>query len=195
MKALILILISTLIGCASTPTQHIAGAVSESDYNSMYKRNTRKANQYDGFYQTFQADVTLLSTDLRTAGVARQADYLQWDADRLQKERDSEFQKMAGQTEFFMRFFTPDGDNDNIGMAKSIWRVYLEVGGKRYEGDAKKLTENMTELKNLYPGMDRFSTPYLISFKVPTQAVETASAKVVLTGQLGKAEFDFAATK
>lgn len=197
MRALFLVLLTLTLGCATSTnrTSSTPGGISDSDYDKLVKRYTQKTNQYDGFYQTFQADMTMLATDLRTAGVARQGDYQQWDPARLQKERDSAFQQMAAQTEFFLRFFTPDNDNDDLATGKSIWRLYLDVGGKRYEGEVKKLNWKISELKNLYPNYDRFSTPYQVTFKVPTAAVESTSAKVILTSIMGTAEFSFPTTK
>lgn len=196
MKALYLIFILSLVGCASPhPLTKTAGSVSDAEYESMFKHNTYKTNQYDGFYQTFQADATFLSTELRTAGVARQADFQQWDSSRLQKERDNAFQQMATQTEFFLRFFTPDNDNDDLGTGKSMWKIYLDVAGKRFEGDVKKLSLKLAELRNLYPTFDRFSTPYVVSFKIPTAATETGPAKLVITSIMGTAEFNLNTTK
>jgi hypothetical protein len=188
MKKLVLLCL-VLTACSTTPSSDTE--ITQGEYEKVVRTQTRSADKYNGLYQTFQASVTLLSTDLLTAGLNRRSEFLGWDPAKFQKERDRTFQEAAVETKLFLRFYAPENDYNDLHKPNSIWKVYLDHNGKRYEGKVKKLTDKLVELQLLYPHFDRFSTPYEVSFAVPTAAVEATPAKVVLTSSLGAAEFEF----
>ena len=182
-----------LMGCVHEPLTNPNGdnGPSEVEYMSTIAKNTVKTNQYAGFYQTFQADMTILTADVETAGLRKRGYFLQWDPKQYQTEREKMLQDHSAYSKFFMRFFSPDHDYDDLQKGKSIWRVYLEISGQRFEGKVKKLNDKYVELQTLYPFLDHFSTPYEITFKVPMNTVENGPSKVTLTSSLGTAEFIF----
>ncbi len=90
-----------------------------------------------------------------------------------------------------MRFFSPDHEYDDLHKGKTIWKVYLDFGGSRFEGKVKKMSDKYVELQNIFPHLDRFSTPYEITFNVPMSTIEGGPSKVTLTSSLGSAEFKF----
>jgi hypothetical protein len=176
------------ISCASTSKVTPAD---DAEYKKLVNSRTKSTDQYDGMYQTFQATATLLTTEVVTAIVNRRATYRQWDAVKLQQERDRAFQELSATTRVMLRFFAPESDNDDLAKPKSIWSIYLEVGGKRYEGRARKSSDKLVELVEYFPYFDRFSSPYEITFNLPTSAVEGTSSKFIITSALGSAEFLF----
>jgi hypothetical protein len=141
--------------------------------------------EYSGFYNNFEYKATLLNTSIRDALIKRQSEYYQWDRDKLATEREKSNQEMATETAIFMSFFTPDRKNDNLADIKSIWRIYLDVGGRRYQGKVKKLRTLLAELQALYPYHTRWNTSYLVQFPVPTTAIESQDSKLTVTGPLG----------
>ena len=182
-------LLLLLTACASTPKDE---TINKSDeYEKIVRANTRSADKYSGLYQTFQASATLLTTELQTAALQLKNDYSGWDTATAQKERDRVFQEMASTTKVFLRFYSPETDYDDLHKPTTIWKIYLEHEGRRVLGTIKKLTDKFVELQMLYPHMDRFSTPYEVTFPAPTAAVEAAEVKVHLTSSLGSAEFTF----
>ena len=198
MKSLILILatwiaIPIFSGCASKPIQglNVVAPLSDSEFAAMVAKNTRKANEYKGFYQSFQADVTILTNELMAAALKQKGAFLQWDEKQYQAEREKSVQEAAAYSKFFLRFFTPEKDYDDLAKANTIWKIYLEYNGNRFEGKVKKLSDKLIELQTIYPHMDRFSTPYLITFNVPMSTVEMGQSKLVLSSSLGSAEFIF----
>ena len=189
-----LILLASLIvlaGCSSVPTASTMGGLNEKEYLNIVNSQTKDTSQYDGFYQTFQASVTLLTTALEAAGLAQNAELQHWDAAKLQKERDRSFQEQAANTKVFVRLFTPENQYNDMQLPTSIWKIYLEHEGKRYEGKVKKATEKHIELKNRFPYFDRFSTGYFVTFALPTASAENSNVKIILTGPVGSAEFIF----
>lgn len=193
-RALPLIWLLVSLGCASGPTSTPPGTVqnlSEGSYSALISSNTSKTDRYSGFYQTFQAEMTILSNEVQTASLRQKAHFLQWDEKQFQAERDKLMQEATSQARFFMRFYSPETDYNDLHKGKTIWRVYLDYNGNRFEGKVRKMTEKFVELQTLYPYYDRFSTPYEVTFNVPMTSVEKAKAKVILTSSLGSAEFSF----
>ncbi len=141
--------------------------------------------EYSGFYNNFQYKATILNSDIRTDLLVKQTEYYQWDHERSLKESDKYQKEMAAQTDVFLSFFTPDRKNDNLADGKSIWRIFLDVGGVRYEGRVKKIRTLISELQALYPYHTRWNTPYLVTFPVATAGVENQSAAFTITGPLG----------
>jgi len=196
----ILALTLFVISAAGCSTEPLAGPAaingpSQSEYASVVKKYTVKTNQYSGFYQTFQADMTILTTEMQTEALRQRGSFMQWDQKEYQTEREKMLQECSAYSKFFMRFYSPERDYDDLHKGKSIWKVYLDYGGQRFEGKVKKSPDKYVELKTEFPYLDRFSTPYEITFNVPMSTIEKGPAKVTLTSSLGSAEFVFPGEK
>ncbi len=193
----LLFLTAAMLGCSVKPIKNNSGieAMSERSYRSLVTKNTSKTSQYSGFYQTFQADMTIMTAELQTEMLKQRAEFLQWDQTTYQAERDKMMQEAAAYSKFFMRFFSPENEYDDLHKGKTIWKVYLDYNGTRFEGKVRKLTDKFVEMQNIYPHLDRFSSPYEITFNVPMTTVEAGASKVTLTSSLGSAEFKFPSGK
>lgn len=196
-RLIFLAVLASAVSCAHQVPKVENGVTppTHDEYVSTVSKNTVKTNQYSGFYQTFQADMTILSTDMQSSSLRQRAHFLQWDQKQYQSEREKILQDASAYSRFFMRFFSPEKEYDDLHKGKTIWRVYLDYGGQRFEGKVRKMSERFVELQTLYPQMDRFSTPYEISFNVPMSRVEQGPSKVTLTSSLGNAEFVFPMAK
>lgn len=195
MRVLISVLtFSILAGCVQAPVTHRdpVPSLPRGEYEALIKRNTRSANQYSGLYQTFQCDVTQLNNEVLAESLKQKGHFLQWNQTEYQQERDKVMQEASAYAKFFIRFYTPDRDYDDLDKGKSIWKVYLEYSGNRFEGKIRKLNDKLIEIEAMYPHMNRFSTPYEVTFNIPMPTIEGGSAKVVITSSLGTAEFPFA---
>src|SRR5262245_38726425 len=181
MRLLLLVLI--LAGCASKPIvgQNTVTPMDSLEYSSLIRKHTVGTDQYRGFYQTFQADMTILTTEVQSASLRQRGNFLQWDMKQYQTEREKSLQEANAYSKFFMRFYSPEKDYDDLHKGKTIWKVFLEFSGNRFEGKVTKMPEKAVEVMTLYPHMDRFSTPYEITFNVPMTTVEQGASKVVLT--------------
>jgi len=176
-----------LISCATSQRS----SISDSSYRKLVDQRTRSTKQYEGFYQTFQVSATLVDNELESAILQRKSDFSQWNESTSRKERDRAMNEMAASTRVLLKFYSPENDYDDLHKPDTIWKTYLNVGGTRYEGKVKKLTEKLVELKNVLPYTDRFSSVYEVTFNIPTTSVEGQAAKFTLTSSLGTAEFDF----
>lgn len=186
-----------LIACQSAPVQ-VVNAVTPPparEYGQLIEKNTQKADKYSGLYQTFQADVTILTNEVIASTLKERGAFLQWDEKQYQAEREKAVQENAAYSKFFLRFYTPDRENDDLNLPKTIWKVFLEYNGNKFEGKVRKLSEKTVELQKVYPHFNRMSTPYEVTFSVPMSTIESGSSKVVLSSSLGSAEFVFPVKK
>ncbi len=189
-------LLLLLTGCASTPqtntpSEEQGRPITTKSYEELIEEFSDGDTQYSGFYNNFEYKATLLNSKVRSALLARQNEYYQWDREKWLSEKEKSEQEAASETVVFLSFFTPERRNDNLADSKSIWRIYLDVGGRRYEGKVKKVRLLLAELQALYPYHTRWNTPYLVTFPVPTNAIETQDATFTVTGPLGSRTVKF----
>lgn len=155
--------------------------------------NSSGDSEFAGLYNTFELKATILNTPVRQALVQRQAEYYQWDAVQVSTEREKSTQENSAEASVFVSFSTPDRRNDNLADKKSIWRIFLDVGGRRYVGQAKKDRRLIVELQSLFPFHTRWNTPYMFSFPVGMSAIENQTIKLTVTGPLGSRVLEFTA--
>lgn len=195
-----------LTACASTdenpdPTATDASAplIADGPFNiavpeghrALINRNSAGDAQFAGLYNTFELKATILNSEVREALIRRQTAYYQWDAAQQATEREKATQELSSETSVFLSFSTPERKNDNLADKKSIWRVFLDVGGRRYVGQVKKDRRLTAEIQAQFPFHTRWNTPYLITFPVSTTAIETQTIKLTLTGPLGSRVLEF----
>lgn len=192
--AVLLALIGFMVSCAQTAPKtstNIVGPVANSEYMPLIKKWTREHMAYSGFHNTFQLKLTLMTSELQSLAHQRRGHFLQWDLDTARIEREKMFQEKSSQTEVFLAFFSPENDYNDLNKPKSIWKIYLEFEGTRYEGRVRKASEKFVELRELYPYLEKFHTPYFVEFDIPVSAFEDKSLRLTLTSSLGTAQFEF----
>jgi hypothetical protein len=190
-------IIGVIGGCTSTPplaeqakdSSEVQAADAEID------RFSDGDAQYVGFYNNFLYRATILNAQVRGALLRKQNEFYQWDRDKFSGERDKSDRNAGIETTVFLSFFTPERRNDNLSDVKSIWRVYLEAGDRRYQGKVKKLRTPLAEIIALYPYHTRWNTAYEITFPVPTPAIEAQALKLTITGPLGAKTVSFNAAR
>lgn len=153
--------------------------------------NSSGDSEFAGLYNTFELKATILNSTVREALVQRQAEYYQWDAAQVSTEREKATQENSAEAAVFVSFATPERRNDNLADKKSIWRIFLDVGGRRYVGQAKKDRRLIAELQALFPYHTRWNTPYMFSFPVGMSAIENQTMKLTITGPLGSRVLEF----
>ncbi len=181
--------------CAQKPVvyNNTVAPMDESQYTDLVAQFTRATQNYDGFHQTFAVHLTWLNSQVTDVLTRRRAHYLGWDQQKLRQDRDFKINEQNTYANAFLAFFSPENQHDDLNKANSIWKIYLESGGKRIEGKIKRSSMKFVESKNLFPHFDRFKTGYDISFPIPMSVVEKSPAKIILTSSLGSAIFDFPA--
>jgi hypothetical protein len=183
-----------LVSCMSPTIKSgapIGTALSDSEYSKLMSTNTEHKIEYDGFYNKFEVFVTYMNSDVQSAYLQRRSDVLQWDVKTAQTERDKMFQENSTQTKFSMSLFTPTSRLNDLHKGTSIWKLYLEVDGQRYEGKPSKRNIKLEDHIALFPQHNRWSTPYEIVFQNPLSISEKSDVKFIITSSQGSAEFTF----
>lgn len=197
MRVFLFFIIALSISCASkvyspSPTVKL---ISESDYNNSLKKNSRHQQIYSGLYNSIDMTAAVLNTEVLEGQVDQQARIFIWDENKYTQEKATADSKLRKESEFFVSFFTPERKHDDLNKNKTLWKIFLDVDGKRYEGKTTKIKLLTEELQSIYPFHNRFSTPYSIVFPIPMKNIETAnSIKLTITGPVGTAAVDFGRT-
>lgn len=166
---------------------------SESEYVRAVEEYSDKKQIYDGLYQTMELSATMLNSKVSRLQLDQQARIYQWSEEQY-KNRQSEIETtLSKQTDIHLGFFVPERKHDDLHKAKTLWRIFLDVGGKRYEGKAERIKTITADISSLYPYHSRFYTPYRLTFPVPTSVSESAEAKLTFTGPVGSTSLQFKA--
>lgn len=161
-------------------------------YERAIEKYSAGDTEYAGLYNNFEYKATLMNSSIRDVISLKLAYNYQWDTAKAAIEREKSNQEMASSTKVFFAFFTPDLRNDNLNDFKSIWKVYIDAGGRRYEGKVKRISMLLAELQAMYPYATRWTTPYEAIFDVPTAAIESQKSTFTITGPLGTRNVEFA---
>ena len=173
----------------STPTG--IPDVSVSDYESMVSQKTKKIQVYDGLYNQLTVQATWIDSALTEAALSNNARLYQWTEQKYKEEKSKAISKHAEKTEFFMSFYTPERKHNDLSKISTVWKIFLDVNGQRYEGKATKVKSLFSEIQVMYPYHNRWSTPYMVTFPVATGLVENKPAVVTLTGAISTTQLQF----
>lgn len=169
----------------------ITERINESNYDDLINRYTKHDTQYDGFYNRFELYATFLNSNTQAAILQKRSDVLEWDQKQAQSEREKMFQENSTLTKFALSLFTPSVRLNDLHKGTSIWKIYLEAGGQRYEGKAMKRNGKLEDIRAIYPYHNRWSTAYDVSFNVPLSVVEKGPITFVLTSSQGTSTLKF----
>lgn len=185
-----------LVACSTAdrdpnPPATAAEIAQEAEFTATVDAFSEGDREYNGLYNQFDFRATLQNSKVQTALLKKQARYFKWDTAKIQDEMAKASADMNKQTLVFCSFFTPIRWNDNLADSKSIWRVLLEAGGKRYVGTAKQSRKLLAELHTLFPYHTRWTTPYVFTFPVPIVSIERERTTLTITGPLGARSIAF----
>lgn len=192
MKYLLVLFVLTFSACASyevTPSGRTTRTVE--DYMTVIEEHSDKIRRYSGFYNTLDIEGTLITSEVAEAQLAQNGMLYQWDETRAAEEKAKFEARLSRESEVFLSFFTPERKNDDLFKKNTMWKVFLDVDGKRYEGTAKKIKLQLAEIEGMYPYHNRFYTPYSVIFPVPMRSIDGKPAKLTLTGVVGSGELIF----
>lgn len=183
------------VACATTYHNPNLKLMDESDYHSTLESYTQTKQVYDGFYATMEFSAILMNTAGSRARVDQYARIYQWDDSKYADEKAKTENSLARQTEIFLSFYVPDRKNDDLAKTKTLWKIFLDANGRRYEGKVEKIKTALAEVTALYPAYNRWCTPYKVTFNIPTSQIESGPTKLTLTGPVGSANVEFPALK
>ncbi len=180
------------LSCATKfPAHPTLNLVDENEYYKAVKTFSDRKQIYDGFYNTLDLSMTFLNTPVSRMQLDENARIYQWSEDIYNNEKSKNEDRLAKQTDFFLSLYTPESKNNDLNKTKTLWKVFLDAGGRRYEAKVIKIKTLPTETLALYPNFNRFSTPYKVTFPVAISLVENQESKVTITGPVGSAQLVF----
>lgn len=180
-----------LTACASTPENPHFQTMSEGEISEIIENNTQNRKLYDGFMNNLDVSATLTTTEVGRALTDQGAKIYQWDQAAYANEKSKTESLRATETEIFLSFFVPERKWDDLHKEKTNWKIFLDAGGKRYQGKASRWKSQLVEVKSFYPHHTRWGTPYKVVFPVPTRDIENTTSRLTLTGPVGTVSMDF----
>lgn len=147
--------------------------------------------EFAGIYEAFELKAVLHNDFVTKSLLKRQSQFYQWEDSKIGTERDRLQQERSNETLVFISFSAQSRHDDNMHKPQSIWRLYLDAQGKRYEGTVKRDRRPFSELLALYPFHTRWNTAYMVRFPVSIAAIESGPIKVTVTGPLGTRVLEF----
>lgn len=185
----------TSVSC-STPAKNphlekIFKYIPDTEYLKIVDQFTQNDKKYNGFYNTYEVGVTIFNTTMTEALLQREGYYMQWNESQALSEREKALQKMTSSSEFYITLYTPEPSHNDMNKANSMWKVYLEYEGQRYEGQITKFKKNLIQSQHLFPHHTRFNTSYIATFNIPMSRIENGKVSIVLSSSLGNSTFVF----
>lgn len=166
-------------------------SISLSDYDSLIAKKTQKIQIYDGLYNQLTVEATWVDSETTEAGLSQNARLYQWTPDKYKEEKSKVISRHSEKTEFFLSLYTPERKYNDLSKKNTVWKIFLDVGGQRYEGTATRVKHLFSEIQVMYPYHNKWSTAYLVSFPVATSIVENKPAVLTLTGAISTAQLKF----
>lgn len=193
MKIMILVLISMIfVSCTSTPTNENGMVViSQAEYERRIEPASKKVETYKGILNTLHLSATLLNSQVIDSQILHKARIYQWNAEQVEEERAKMLEVANNQTQMFLSLYTPERKHDDLHKNKTLWKIFLDSQGRRYEGKAVKIKLLTNEIQAMYPDHTRFATPYLVTFPVSTKSIDGQPVKLTLTGTVSSVSLDF----
>ncbi len=166
--------------------------ISESEFQNVISNHTRQKQIYSGLYNSMDITTTLLNSKVMTAQIDQLARLYLWDENKYIQEKAKSEEKLKKETEFFVSFYTPERKHDDLHKNQTLWKIFLDAGGKRYEGKSKKIKLLTEEIQGIYSYHNRFSTPYSVIFPIAVKNIESfKEIKMTVTGPVGSATLEF----
>ena len=189
----IAVLFSTmLLGCSSNTKAPVGvDTISQSEYESRLEYYTRRLEKYQGIVNVVNLSATLLNTKVVQAQLMQRSRLYQWDSTTFNTELGKMNAELDKTTQIFVSFYTPERKHDDLNKNQTLWKIFLDADGRRWEGKAVKIKLLTNEVQGVYPDHTRFATPYLISFPVSTKLIESYPIKLTLTGTVTSASVEF----
>lgn len=188
----VLLAVLFLASCASTTTNRAGlSLMSASAYESVVDRWTDRIEEYNGLSNTVTIQGTLLNPEMALAQLDQNARIYQWDQSTYDNEKRALENRLATETQVFVSFYSPERKWDDLYKSKTLWKIFLDVNGQRYEGKSTKVKLLTPEIQSLYHYHTSFATPYLITFPVSATAVNGQPARLTFTGAIGSATLNF----
>ncbi len=187
-----ILLIFLITGCASQQaTAPGVEIITQSEYEKKIGLYTKSIEKYQGIINTLQFNATLLNSKVVQAQLMQKARLYQWDNSFFNSEAQKMNSDLDKSTQIFISFYTPERKHDDLHKNQTLWKIFLDADGRRWEGKATKIKLLTNEVQGLYPDHTRFATPYMLTFPVSTKLIDSKPVRLILTGTVTSATVEF----
>lgn len=181
----------SFFSCATRPDHPQLKLSSASDYEAELDHLTQKQKIYDGFTNLMDLSATLVTTKLTTLQIDQNARIYQWSPEQYAAEGKTALEPLQKETQVFLSFFIPDKKYDDLSKPTTKWKIFLDSNGRRIEGRATKIKQQLAEIQSLYPHHTRWQSAYKVIFPIPLSLIENSESKLTLTGPFSSVSVDF----
>lgn len=165
--------------------------LSSSEYEEIVRSKTQKVEVYDGLYNQLTVSATRLDGDMTENSLAYSAKLMQWPLNKYNDEKSKAISKGTQSSDFFVSFYTPERRHNDLASSKSIWKIFMDVNGQRYEGKATKIKSQFSEIQAMYPEHNRWSVGYLVEFPIAAALTDRKPAVLTFTGPVTSTQLHF----
>lgn len=165
--------------------------MSQNEYEKVMSDFTDKAQVYSGLENVIDMTATMINSYVAQGQMDQSARMYQWDSAKYTTEKVKIDEQMQKETTLFLSFYTPERKHDELHKNETLWKIFLDVNGKRFEGKAKKVKLLTEEIRGLYPYHSRFATPYMVTFPVASKSIENFPSQLTITGPVGSGQVKF----
>jgi hypothetical protein len=188
----ILSFLPLLVSCKTKPgPDPRLDLVPTSQYMDTVDKFSDRAQAYSGLFNTLDVYGTILNSRVLSHQTDQMARIYLWEKEKYDEEIKKMNQSNEEESRFFVSIYTPDRKYHDLNKSKNLWKIFLDVDGRRFEGSAKKMKMLQPEIQGFYHFHTVFSTPYVVTFKVPMTLVQKHLSKMTFTGPIGSASLDF----
>ena len=159
-------------------------------YKRLVRSQTVQKRQYDGFQNQLDVQITKMNQNILTQQLKIRANYLQWDPQEANDEREELLNSIVHKSFFFLSSFVPHRDLNELQTKDLGWSFTLHIDNQKYKGSLKPYNKPH-KAKLFYPHHDIWSKSYTLSFDIPTSSTEGTPQKIILTSPYGNAIFHF----
>lgn len=183
------------LGCSNHPkVDPRLNLISTSEYLNIIDANSDRNQVFSGLVNTIDLHGTMINSKVAFAQLGYKAKIYFWEKEQYDKERVLVDKELKQHVQVFLSFYTPERKHNELIKSKDLWKIFLDVNGKRYEAlKPVKIKQLVSEIQGMYHYHTRFSTPYLLTFPVSSYEVEKYPSKLTVTGPVASASIDFPA--
>lgn len=181
-----------IVGCKGQPTvPEGVQTIPQAEYEKQVDNYTQKIEKYEGIGNVLNFTATLINSKVGQAQVMQKARMYQWDSSNFNSEMQKMNSDLDQSTQVFISFYTPERKHDDLHKNKTLWKIFLDADGRRWEGKATKIKLLTNEVQGLYPEHTRFATPYMLTFPVSAKLIESKPIRLTMTGTVTSATVEF----
>lgn len=181
-----------LLGCTTTAAvDPRLELMPVSRYMDKLDEFSNRTQTYSGLFNTLDLHASILNNVVMRGQIDQMARIYLWEKEKYDEEMTKSQEILNQEARFFVSIYTPDRRYNDLYKSKNLWKIFLDVQGKRYEGTAKKIKMLGPEIQALYHYHSRFSAPYIVTFPVPMTAIQYSKSKLTFTGPIGAASVSF----